>query len=281
MRHVALPSAGLYPIRVLAAAGMIYGVTAVLHGSGFLAVFVAGILIGDERAPYKHEIEHFHSVLAHLGEIVAFTVLGLTIDLETFTEQNTWQIGLALAVILGLVVRPLLVGLMLLPLDLRPNERLFVMWAGLKGAVPILLGTFILTADVDDSVLLYDYVIVGVAFSVIVQGGLVPSMAGWLKLPVRVIEPEPWTIGLRFRDEPEGLHRYVVAPRSPSDGLTVSELDLGEDGWVSLVLRSGRMLHVGGDLRLEAGDEALLLAPADMAGHLAAIFTAAGSTPPP
>jgi cell volume regulation protein A len=97
-------------------------------------------------------------------------------------------------------------------------------------------------------------------------------VAGWLRLPVRTIEPEPWSLGLRFRDEPEGLHRHVVAPGSASDGCTVSDLDLGEDGWVSLVSRAGRMLHVGGDLRLEAGDEVLVLAPAEMGTHVRNIF---------
>ena len=82
IRAVPLPSEGLYPLRTLACAFILFGAATLAHGSGFLAVFVAGILLGDERAPYKREIERFHSALASLGEIVAFIVLGLTVDLQ-------------------------------------------------------------------------------------------------------------------------------------------------------------------------------------------------------
>ena len=82
MRRVPLPSEGLYPLRVLAGALVIYGVATVARGSGFLAVFIAGIVIGDERAPYKREIARFHSSLASLAEVVAFVMLGLTIRLQ-------------------------------------------------------------------------------------------------------------------------------------------------------------------------------------------------------
>ena len=94
MRRVPLPGEGLYPLRTLACAFALYGVAGVLHGSGFLAVFVAGILIGEARAPYKREIEHFHSALASLGEIVAFVVLGLTVELADLVDPDVWVPGL-------------------------------------------------------------------------------------------------------------------------------------------------------------------------------------------
>jgi cell volume regulation protein A len=192
MRRLPLPSGALYPLRTLLGAGVIYGLATVAHGSGFLAVFIAGILLGDIRAPYKAEIERFHSSLASLAEIVAFAVLGLTVSLARFADSNAWLTGLALAVLLALVVRPVLVGLLLLPVDMSGGERLFVMWSGLKGAVPILLGTYILSAAVPDAERLYQVVVVVVAFSVIVQGGLVPAVAHRAGVPMRVVEPEPW-----------------------------------------------------------------------------------------
>jgi potassium/hydrogen antiporter len=158
---------------------VIYGAATVAHGSGFLAVFVAGILAGDARASYKREIERFHGALASLAEIVAFLVLGLTVSLHTLPNSGALAIGLILAVLLTVAVRPLLVGL-LLPVRLTWGERLFVLWAGLKGAVPILLGTFLLTAGVPDATRLYAVIVVVVAFSVIVQGGLVPTVAARL-----------------------------------------------------------------------------------------------------
>ena len=148
MRRVPLPSEGLYPLRVLAGALAIYGLATVAHGSGFLAVFIAGILIGDERAPYKGEIARFHSSLASLAEVVAFVMLGLTIHLRALPHGGAWLIGLALAALLAFVIRPLLVGAALWPVRLRPGERVFVLWTGLKGAVPILLGAFIVQARI-------------------------------------------------------------------------------------------------------------------------------------
>src|SRR5512132_3320638 len=109
MRRVPLPNEALYPLRVLASALLLYGAATVAHGSGFLAVFVAGILVGDARAPYKREIERFHAALASLAEIVAFIALGLTIGLHTLPDRGAWVIGLELAVLLTLVVRPMLV----------------------------------------------------------------------------------------------------------------------------------------------------------------------------
>src|SRR5512132_1293196 len=236
MRRVPLPSEGLYPLRVLAGALLIYGAATVARGSGFLAVFVAGILVGDARAPYKGEIERFHGALASLAEIVAFLILGLTIGLHTLPDSGALGIGLALAVLLTLVVRPLLVGLLLLPVRLAWGERLFVLWAGLKGAVPILLGSFLLTAGVPDASRLYAIVVVVVAFSVIVQGGLVPTVAARLGVPMRTVEPEPWSLGVRFRQEPRGLRRQVVVAGSPADGCRIADLEVGEDVWISSII---------------------------------------------
>jgi cell volume regulation protein A len=218
----------------------------VAHGSGFLAVFVAGILVGDARAPYKGDIERFHAALASLAEIVAFIVLGLTVGLHTLPDGGAWGMGLALAVLLTFVIRPLLVGLLLLPVRLVWGERLFVLWAGLKGAVPILLGTFLLTTGEPDASRLYAIIFVVVAFSVIVQGGLVPAAAARLGVPMRTVEPEPWTLGVRFRREPRGLRRHIVAAGSPADGCTIGELAVGEDVWISLVIRDGQLVPVQG-----------------------------------
>jgi len=250
----------------------------VAHGSGFLAVFVAGILVGDARAPYKGDIERFHAALASLAEIVAFIVLGLTVGLHTLPDRGAWGIGLVLAVLLTFVVRPLLVGLLLLPVYLAWGERLFVLWAGLKGAVPILLGTFLLTAGVPDATRLYAVIFVVVAFSVIVQGGLVPAVAARLGVPMRTVEPEPWSLGVRFRHEPRGLRRYLVVAGSPADGHRIGELELGEDVWISLVIRDGQLIPVQGATTLRAGDELVALTDPERASDLASVFTAPRSS---
>jgi potassium/hydrogen antiporter len=260
MRRVPLPSAALYPVQTVAVALGLYGLASSLEGSGFLAVFIAGVMVGDQRAPYKREIEQFAGALAGLAEIVAFIVLGLSVNLGGIVRDDRLWVAVGLAVLLILVVRPLVVGLVLLPIGLTRGERAFVLFSGLKGAVPILLGTYVLLEGVDRSREIYDIVFVVVLISVVVQGGLVPTAARLFGVPMRVTEPEPWALGMRFRDEPEGLRRYVVAPGSPADGCTLAQLDVGESFWVSMVSRSGRLLQVRGDTTLRAGDEVLALA---------------------
>jgi cell volume regulation protein A len=273
MRRVPLPSEGLYPLRVLASVLAIYGLATAAHGSGFLAVFIAGIFIGDARAPYKREIARFHSSLAHLAEIVAFTVLGLTVPLRGLLHDWAWLTGLALAVLLAVIIRPLLVGALLRRVRLRRGERLFVLWAGLKGAVPILLGASIVEAGVTGAHRLYEIIFVVVAFSVIVQGSTVPWLLRRLRIPLRTVEPEPWSLGVRFRHEPEGLHRYTVASGAPADTAQVSDLPIAEDIWVSLIIRNGRLVPIRSDTILRAGDEAVLLAADPDTAGLDAVFS--------
>jgi cell volume regulation protein A len=185
IRHVSLPSAALYPLRTLAAAGVIYGVAAVLHGSGFLAVFVAGLLVSDVEAPFKLEIERFHTSLASLGEIAVFVALGLTIDLGSIVTSRVLLEGIVLALVLGLFARPLAVAVLLLPARLRWGERAFVAWGGLKGAVPILLAALAFLAPVGEADRIYKLVFVVVTVSVVGQGTLLPLAARLAGVPMR------------------------------------------------------------------------------------------------
>jgi cell volume regulation protein A len=270
--HLPMPNEALYPLRTVAFALLVYGVTTVAHGSGFLAVLLAGILVGDTRAPYKREIEHFASGLASLAEIVAFTVLGLSIPLSDAVGHGHGWTGLALAALLVLVVRPVLVGLVLAPIRLRRGERAFVLWSGLKGVVPILLGTYAVVEAAPEADRIYAVVFVVVLLSVVVQGGLVPTLARVWQVPMRMAEPEPWAMGMRFRDQPEGLYRFVVEHGSQADGATIRDLPLDEDVWVSVVSRGGRMVQVSGATVLEAGDEVLAISSDD--GLAAGLFRA-------
>jgi cell volume regulation protein A len=165
------------------------------------------------------------------------------------------------------------VGLVLVPVRQHRNERLFVLWAGLKGAVPVLLATYILTSGAADRMRAYDIVFVVVLFSVVVQGGLVPAVAERLRLPVEIREQEPWALGMRFRDEPHGLHRFTVAEGAPADGSRMDELTLGENVWISVVGREGALVQLRGDTTLRAGDEVLVLADPQDAGLVRRLFT--------
>jgi potassium/hydrogen antiporter len=185
MRRVSLPGEGLYPLRVLAAAGVIYGIASVAHGSGFLAVFIAGLALGDLDVPYKTEIRRFQISLASLAEIVMFVALGLTVDVGDLLEDRVWLDGLLLALILAFVARPLVVAPLLAPLRMRIGERVFVAWGGLKGAVPILLVAFAILAEVEDARRMYEIVFVVVLFSVVVQGSSLPLAARRLGVRMR------------------------------------------------------------------------------------------------
>jgi cell volume regulation protein A len=282
MRRVALPAEGLYPLRTLASAFVIYGAATLAHGSGFLAVFIAGIILGDARAPFKREIERFHSALASLAEIVAFVILGLTVNIADLTTPEVWIPGLILGAAVAFLIRPALVGLCLLPVRLRWREKTFIVFAGLKGAVPILLASYLLAASIPQGQQLYGIVIIVVVFSVLVQGSMVPTAARVLRVPMRTVYPEPWSLGIRLRDEPEGFHRFTIAPGSLADGRTVEKLaDLPVDVWVSFVVRDQQLLTVRGDTTLYAGDELLVLADDRDRPALSAVFETSGSELPP
>jgi cell volume regulation protein A len=282
MRNVPLPSEALYPLRALATAFVVFGLASVAHGSGFLAIFVAGILIGDERAPYKREVERFASVMASLAEIVAFVALGLTVDLDEITHTDVWVVGLVIGLALIVVIRPLLVGAVMLPFEFARSERAFVLFCGLKGAVPLLLGTLILSEAVPDGDRVYGIVIVVVMVSVLVQGTLVPTVAQRLNIPMRRHDPEPWALGVRLRDEPDGVHRLVVAEGSRADGVTIGDLPVSSDDvWVSFVVRDQQLVPVGGDTVLHPGDDVLVLADPDLRDELLGVFTRPGAASGP
>lgn len=183
LRRLQLPAEGFYPVLVLALAGALYGATSLVHGSGFLAVFIAGLLLGDTSLPYKAEVERFHSSLATLAEIVVFVGLGLTVSLGSLGASIWIDAGLLMLVV-AFVARPLVVALTLARSDLLWGERAFITWSGLKGAVPILLAAFAVIGGVPNADSVYGIVFVVVLLSVIAQGTFVPLAARLLRIPM-------------------------------------------------------------------------------------------------
>ena len=205
----------------LVLAGALYAATSLAHGSGFLAVFIAGLFLGDARIPYKGEIERFTGSLATLAELVVFVALGLTIDIGGLTAR-VWLEGIVLTLVLALLLRPLVVVLTLGLARLSWAERAFIAWSGLKGAVPILLAAFALLGGVAGAERLYGVVFVVVLVSVVGQGP-------WCRLPLARSHPDAHTalaaveLSVRLDDEPQPAHELEVAPgrerpaaRSPS-----------------------------------------------------------------
>jgi potassium/hydrogen antiporter len=258
IRRLRLPSESLYPVLALVAAGSLYGVTALAHGSGFMAVFLLGLFMGDARLPFKGEIERFQMSLATLAELVVFVALGLTIRLDDLSARD-WAEGLAIALVLGLAVRPLVVAVTLARAQLSRNEKAFIAWSGLKGAVPVLLAAFALLGHVDDGQRIYGIVFVVVLASVLGQGTLVPLVADWLRIPMRLRERLPWELSVRVGEEPAAFHEHVVQAGSAWDGVRVAGLPIGDEAWVTLVVRDGAAIRPASDLILRAGDRVLVI----------------------
>jgi potassium/hydrogen antiporter len=264
IQRIRLPSEALHPIRTLAAAGVIYGTASVAHGSGFLAVFVAGVLIGSARAPYKGEIERFHTSLANLAEIIVFVALGLTIDLGSLDGRLVWVDGVLLALILAFVARPLACGPLLLGTELRRGERVFVLWGGLKGAVPILLATFAVIQGAAGADRIYGLVFVVVLVSVVVQGTSIPFVAPRLGVPMRLAEPH-------------AVARFRVQEGSRAAGRRVGELPLAERTWVDTIDRDGQTQAARGSTVLEAGDSLRVITDLGDVEALRKLFAAKSS----
>ncbi len=184
LRRITLPAPALSPVLALALAGALYGVTALAHGSGFLAVFIAGLVVGDTRSPYKSEIERFHGALAVLAEIAVFVVLGLVVRIDSLTLDVCVD-GIALVLALAVLVRPPIVLAALAPFSFNRGERAFIAWCGLKGAVPILLAAFAVLRGVEDATTVFYIVFVVVLLSVVGQGTPVPWIARRLGIPMR------------------------------------------------------------------------------------------------
>jgi potassium/hydrogen antiporter len=191
LRWLVRPVDALDPISALAAAGVIYGIGSVLHGSGFLAVFVAGMIIGDRATEHGDDVRTFHNQLASVAELVVFVALGLTVSLSTLDLGTVIVDGLVLGAVLILIARPVAVAVLLAPADLNRGEKTFIAWLGLRGAVPILLAAFALDEGVQQGAVVYGIVFVIVTASVLIQGSLIEWVARRTGVGIGAPEPRP------------------------------------------------------------------------------------------
>lgn len=250
---------GLYPVATLATAGLVYGITSLIGGSGFLAVYVAGVVIGNSHVVHKRSLARFHDAVAWLAQIVMFLVLGLLV----FPSRIVEVAGPALIVAVALIFvgRPIAVWLSLLPVRLGAREKALVSWVGLRGAVPIILATFPLGAGVDGAETIFDVVFFVVLVSVLVQGTSIPIMARWLRVegpaptaPVYPIE------SVAHPDAPSALHEVDVPEGSAVEGQRVFELGLPPEVLIVLIDRGGDVLVPRGATEVHAGDRLMVLA---------------------
>ena len=265
---------GLYALLIVSGGLMVFAATNMLGGSGFLAIYLAGLIIGNRRC---HATEHVFRVmdgLAWLAQAGMFLALGLLVTPSHLVEH--WQLSLAMAFFLMLVARPIAVWSCLFPLRFAANEIAYISWVGLRGAVPIVLAMYPLMMGVPHSLLLFDVAFAVVLVSLLVQGSTVPAAARVLGVivPPRdepVDRMEVW-VGERATLD---LLEYVVGERSRADGVHPDSLvsqEAGTNVRCATVLRKGKVVPLNRATRLKAGDSVWLIAPDELAERLAGAF---------
>ncbi|ASW56014.1 potassium/proton antiporter [Plantactinospora sp. KBS50] len=260
LRRGALPAAGLYPIAVIGLTVLAYAAAGVLHASGFLAVYAAGVVLGNARLPHRQAILGFADGLAWLAQIGLFVLLGLLVTPGRLAGAVLPAVVTGLALIL--VARPLSVAISAIGFRLRLREQAFLSWAGLRGAVPVVLATIPLSLRSPGADRLFDVVFVLVVIFTVVQAGTLPAVARRLRVtaPAEATEMHVETAPLeRMRAD---LLQLEIPPGSRLAGVHVDELRLPVGASVTLVLRDGRGFVPGRDTRLRAGDSLLIVATA-------------------
>ncbi len=259
INRVNLSAPGLYPVLAAACGLAAFGVAAALGGSGFLAIYLAGIVLGNSRLVFQSGTFRFMDGLAWVGQITMFVVLGL---LSTPAELiHIAAPALLLAAILTLIARPVAVIPFLLPFGFTLREQLLISWVGLKGAVPIILATFPLMFGIPEGRLLFNVVFFVVLLSAALQGWTLPPLATRLGLQDPSEPSPPATLELlALRDLDAEIVDYAIAPSSAIAGRTMEQLHLPEGAVVALVVRGNQLIPPRGATRLEAGDHLFVIA---------------------
>ena len=257
-RNLDLPSPGLYPVASIATAALAYGLAEVAHGSGFLSVYLAALVLGTGPVPARRTTIAFHQGLSWVAQISLFALLGLLVFPSGLGEVAVE--GLLLSAVLMFVARPLaaLASTVLSPFGLR--ERLMLGWAGLRGAIPIWLATFPVIAGVEDGALIFNAIFFVVVTSTLIQGASFEPLAHRLGLTTTdPVLPRPLIeTGIVQRLGGDSV-TWGVSDGDAAVGHMVKELELPRDALVSLIVRGGAAIPPRGSTVIEAGDELHIL----------------------
>ncbi|MEV0219236.1 potassium/proton antiporter [Streptomyces sp. NPDC050704] len=259
LRHVALPASGLYPIAVMAIAVTAYAAGALAHGSGFLAVYLASVVLGNAKLPHWPATRGFADGLGWIAQIGMFVLLGLLVTPHEMGD-DIWP-ALVIGLVLTMVARPLSVVLALLPFRMRWQEQALMSWAGLRGAVPIILATIPMVSGVEDSRRIFNIVFVLVVAYTLVQGPTLPWLARKLHLGKSATEAADLGIESAPLERLRGHLLSVAIPEgSKMHGVEVAELRLPAGAAVTLVVRDGESFVPLPTTVLRRGDELLVVA---------------------
>ncbi len=260
IRRVALPASGLYPIAVLGLIAFAYGTSVTLHGSGFLAVYLAALVLGNVRLPHGAAVRGFAEGLGWIAQIGLFVLLGLLAHPGRLAGQ------LVPAVMVGLLLlflaRPLSVLSTVSWFRIPLREQAFLSWAGLRGAVPIVLATVPLSRGLPGSTELFDLVFVLVVVFTLVQGPPLPWVARRLGLSSEVsatqLDLESQPLGALNAD----VIQVRVGPTSRLHGVEIFELRLPQRANITLVVRDGEPFVPTGNTMLRHGDDLIVVSAA-------------------
>lgn len=266
LRRTRLATAGLYPVASLAVAALAYGGADTFRGSGFLAVYLAGLIIGSATIPAERTIVTFHQGLGWVAQVAMFITLGLLV----FPNQlpSVALKGTVLALVLVFIARPLAVAVATLPFVYAWRERLIMGWAGLRGAVPVVLATFPVIDRVPHSLQFFNIVFFAVLVSTVVQGSTFETFARHLRVTTnRPALPRPLSESGTIRRLHAEVLEHTITSEEAIAGARVRDLGLPRDAVVSVIVRGDRAIPPRGSTRLREGDELHLLVSEESA-HL-------------
>lgn len=249
---------GVYPVLALASVGLTYGVTAVAGGSGFLAVYIAGLIASNSKFVQKKSMLRFFDGLAWLSQIAMFVTLGLLV-FPSRIVPILWA-GLACSAFLMFIARPMSVFLSLLFVRLGWREKTLVSWVGLRGSVPIVLATFPLLAGVSDAEAIFNIVFFIVLTSALFQGWSIPAVARLLRLQAPLTTKPRYPIESASVDGTDTeLVEFVIPFSSAIAGKPIVELGLPRDSLIVLINRDESFFVPSGGTTLQEGDVVLVL----------------------
>lgn len=257
LRRIALPASGLYPIAVMSLAVGAYASASLLHASGFLAVYVGAVVLGNSRLPHRPATRGFAEGVGWLAQIGLFVMLGLLADPGELPAQILP--ALIVGSVLLLVARPVSIVLSTIGFKLTWGEKLFTSWAGLRGAVPIVLATIPMVADIPNADRLFAIVFNIVVLFTLLQGPTLPLVARWCRLssdePTRELDVEAAPL--------EELHADLLEVRIPPDsmlsGVEIFELRLPPGASITLIVREGTSFVPEPTTPLQSGDTLLVV----------------------
>ncbi len=253
-RTARLSTGGLYPVMSLAVVAVGYGSADVLHGSGFMAVYLAGLALGSaEGVPARQTIQVFHEGVGWVAQLSLFVVLGLLVFPSGLVDVAVQGTLIALALVL--IARPVAGFVATIGLGFSPQERLILGWAGLRGAVPVVLATFPVLAGIPRAVEEFEVVFFAVLLSTVVQGTTVEALARRLGLTTtEPALPRPLTEAGTIRRLGAEVLEFPVGPEDAAVGTRVRDLELPREAVVNVIVRGQEAIPPRGSMRVRGGD---------------------------